>query len=264
MIPEGFVFSQSSLQSFLNCPCQFELMYLTKLAWPAQKYADTENFERDLAAGSALHQAIHRYLLGFDEYLIIKRLQVGSDPRIPIWFDNFRSRFSYLREKSNFIAEIPITIAVEPYWLTAKFDYLFLVDEKATIFDWKTSAKKPNKVQLQDSMQTKVYLTVAHNNHLISGKKLPTIRYWEANFPDLELVFTPDNQSLQRYAQGLENLIKQISMELEFPKTTVIKRCVYCRYRSYCNRGAIPGEAASDEAFDFVIAEGSEKIVSES
>lgn len=264
MIPEGFVFSQSSLQSYLNCPRQFELRYIKKLAWPAQKYADTEKYELDLAAGQALHQAIQRYLLGFDEHLILERLQAGKDPRIPIWFNNFRSRLGYLKEKPDFIAEVPVSIALEPYWLTAKFDYLCLDDGQASIFDWKTSARKPHKAQLEESMQTKVYLTVAQRAGIGLETKLPRIRYWEANFPDLDISFTPDEKALDRYARELQTLISEITSETEFPRTKVVERCVYCKYRSYCNRGATPGESAADQTFELAVADEREEILSES
>jgi hypothetical protein len=264
MIPEGFIFSQSSLQSFLNCPRQFDLTYLRKLAWPAQKYADTEKYQLDLAAGQALHQAIQRFLLGFDALLILERLQSGNDPRLPIWFTNFSSRFGYLKEKTNFIAEVPISIPFEPYWLTAKFDYLCLENGKVAIFDWKTSARKPPKSLLEESLQTKVYLTVACEADLRLSMISPSIRYWEANFPDLELVFQPDEVALQHIANELHELIHVITVEKEFPKTNELVRCVYCKYRSYCNRGGIPGETSSDEAFDITVREGIEDISDES
>ena len=264
MIPGGFIFSQSSLQSYVNCPRQFELRYITKLAWPAQKYADTEKYELDLAAGQTLHQAIQRYLLGFPEGLILEGLQAGNDPRIPIWFSNFHSRLGYLKGNPDFIAELPVSIALEPYWLTAKFDYLCLENGRASIFDWKTSARKPRKAQLQESMQTKVYLNVAQRSGIGLETKSPTIRYWEANFPDLELTYTPTQADLERQFGELKTLINEIATETEFSRTKVLGRCVYCRYRSFCNRGAIPGESASDEAFALAVANGNEEILSES
>ena len=264
MISEGFTFSQSSLQSYLNCPRQFELRYLQKLAWPAQKYADAEKYELDLAAGQCLHQAIQRYLLGFDEGLILERLQAGKDPRIPIWFSNFRTRLGYLKEKPDFIAEVPVAILFGQYWLTAKFDYLCLENGQTSIYDWKTSAKKPGRTQLQESMQTKVYLTVAHQSGQGSDNETQTIRYWEANFPDLELAFAPDEKALGRYENELKALINEVAAQTEFPMTKSIQRCVYCKYRSYCNRGAIAGESASDEAFEQMVAGEIEEIKSES
>jgi CRISPR/Cas system-associated exonuclease Cas4 (RecB family) len=264
VIPEGFIFSQSSLQSYLNCPRQFDLRYLKKLAWPAQKYADTEKYELDLAAGQTLHQAIQRYLIGFDEGLILEGLKAGSDTRIPIWFNNFRSRLGYLKDKAAFIAEVPVSISFEQFWLTAKFDYLSLENEQASIFDWKTSAKKPRKAQLQQSMQTKVYLTVAQGSRKGLEITVPKMRYWEANFPDLDFTFAPDEAAMNRHAVELKALISEISTQTELARTKVIGRCVYCKYRSYCNRGTMPGESASDEAFELAMVDGREEIESES
>ncbi len=263
MITEGFSFSQSSLQSYLNCPRQFELRYIKKLTWPAQRYADAEKYELDMAAGQTLHQAIHRYLLGFDGTLILDKLQAGRDHRIPIWFNNFRAKLGYLKEKPDFIAEVPVSIALGPYWLTAKFDYLYLENSQPMIFDWKTSSKKPRKAQLQESMQTKVYLTVAHKAGLGMETKLPTIRYWEANFPDLDLTFMQEEVGLDRYRIELKMLINQIIAATEFPRTKVVERCVYCKYRSYCNRGVMAGESDADQGFEFALLEGKEEILSE-
>lgn len=254
MIPDGFSFSQSSLQSYLNCHRKFELLYLQKLAWPAQKYADAEKFELDLEAGQSLHQAIQRFLLGFDEGLILERLHAGKDPRIPVWFSNFRKRLGYLKDKTDFIVEIPVSILSGQYWLTAKFDYLCLENGQTLIFDWKTSAKKPGKTLLQESIQTKVYLTVARQAVQELEMPAPSIKYWEANFPDLDLTIAPDEKTLARYAADLKTLIDEIAAQSDFPMTKVPQRCVYCKYRSYCSRGALPGEAAADEAFEQMLA----------
>ncbi|HSN94780.1 MAG TPA: PD-(D/E)XK nuclease family protein [Anaerolineaceae bacterium] len=264
MIPDGFAYSQSSLQSYLNCPRQFELRYLQKLTWPAQKYADTEKYELDMAAGQCLHQAIHRFLLGFDKAVILESLQNGKDPRIPIWFNNFQSRLGHLKEKADFIAEIPVSIPFEMYLLTAKFDYICFENEQTTIFDWKTSARKPRGTQLAESMQTKVYVTVAQRFREKSEISTPKMRYWEANYPDLELSFAPDTKTLGRYESELKALIYEIGTQTEFPMTQSVQRCVYCKYRSYCNRGALPGEAASDEDFEQMVSGEMEEIRRES
>lgn len=264
MLPNDFVFSQSSLQSYLNCPKQFELLYLKRITWPAQKYADSEIFEIDLAAGQKLHLAIQRYLLGLDEQQIYAQIDSDPDPRISIWFTNFIRHFGYLRQKESFLVENPLTVPLGEFCLTAKYDFLMLENVLTSIFDWKTSAKKPSLPQLAAKIQTKVYLLVAHIAGLFGKDSLPQMRYWEANYPQLDLTISPTLKDLSRFSEEINRLIQKIAVETEFQKTQNLTRCVYCRYRSYCQRGNIPGLAEGDAEFHEAVSDESEQVADES
>ncbi|MEA4811990.1 MAG: PD-(D/E)XK nuclease family protein [Anaerolineaceae bacterium] len=250
MIPSDFIFSQSSLQSYKNCPRLFELLYLKHLAWPAQKYSDAEKYELDLEAGKILHQAICRYLLGFDARNILSNLEAGRDPRLPIWFGNFLGAFPELIEEPALAAEYSLTIPFQNYRLMAKFDCITLKDGGPIIYDWKSSAKKPSLTLLEASMQTKVYLTAASSLGEDRSKTLPLIRYWEANYPQLPLIIQSDENKLSQYRADLAKLIAEIEACEGFALTEQTKRCQYCKYRSYCKRGSNAGSTEDDAAFD--------------
>jgi len=63
-LPLPFVFTQSNLQSFLNCPYQFYLRYVLHFQWPAAQARDLLQFEADRLAGARFHQLVHQLFLG--------------------------------------------------------------------------------------------------------------------------------------------------------------------------------------------------------
>ena len=63
--------------------------------------------------------------------------------------------------------------------------------------------------------------------------------YWFANYPDLPEKFIYDKDKFQADATSLTEMIALIERleEDDFALTDDIKKCRYCVYRSYCDRG---------------------------
>jgi len=63
-LPEGFIFSQGSLQDFVDCRRRFQLRYLKRLAWPALETEPALEAERYLQQGALFHRMVQQHLLG--------------------------------------------------------------------------------------------------------------------------------------------------------------------------------------------------------
>ena len=85
-IPTDFIFSQNSIQTYLDCPRRFELMFLLRQSWPAPITEPNLEFEKHLKLGERFHLLVQQYLAGIPEKLI-----EGSivDPDLSRWWKNY-------------------------------------------------------------------------------------------------------------------------------------------------------------------------------
>jgi hypothetical protein len=103
-------------------------------------------------------------------------------------------------------------------------------------------------------MQTRVYraLLVQAGTYLNGGTPiLPgqvEMVYWYADFPSEPTRFPYDAAQYKRDWDALTGIIKEISALRTFPLTEDEKKCAYCPYRSYCNRGGKAGALEDAEA----------------
>jgi len=66
-IPTDFIFSQNSIQTYLDCPRRFELMFLLRQSWPAPITEPNLEFEKHLKLGERFHLLVQQYLAGIPE-----------------------------------------------------------------------------------------------------------------------------------------------------------------------------------------------------
>ena len=93
MFSEGFQFSQSSLQDFIECRQRFKLRYIDHLAWPALESESYMQFEHLADLGARFHKMIHQYFLGIDSEHLSNTLM---DEKLYTWWQNF---FAFAQEQ---------------------------------------------------------------------------------------------------------------------------------------------------------------------
>ncbi|MEW6094604.1 MAG: PD-(D/E)XK nuclease family protein [Chloroflexota bacterium] len=248
--PTGFTFSQSSLQDYSDCPRRFELRYLQQLQWPAVESEPALENEHRQQEGQLFHRLAQQHLLGIPAE---KLTPLASTPNLRRWWEN------YLKIEVDFTGytkytEITLSAPIFTFRLLAKYDLVAVQEEKATIVDWKTYAKRPRNEWMASRLQTRVYRTllVRAGAHLNSGKPLEPEQvemvYWYADHPSEPTRFHYDSAQYQRDWSGLEKLVQEITAAAEFPKTDDEHKCAFCTYRSYCERGSLAGEGEDVEA----------------
>jgi CRISPR/Cas system-associated exonuclease Cas4 (RecB family) len=249
-VPDGFVFSQSSLQDYLDCPRRFELRYLDRLVWPAVTAEPAAELERHLADGERFHLLVQQYFAGVDPQILdplAERQGLGE------WWTAFREHPVRDLPERRFV-EVSLQTQVGRYRLAAKFDLLaFDADGRAVIVDWKTSRQRPLRNASMQRAQTLVYpLVLADAGHALTGgdKLSPdriTMIYWFAAYPQQPEVLYYSQPQYEGDRQRLADLLAEIDARTVFDKTTDERHCRFCSYRSLCGRGTRAGDAA---AFD--------------
>jgi len=294
-LPTGFVFSQSSLQDYVDCQRRFQLRYIQKRAWPAVEAEPAMDNELYMQRGSQFHHMAHQYWLGVPAEKIAR--QVEGDEVLSRWWQNFTqsqdfksfSPQSHQNASQNFrslkpLPEINLSAPIGDFRIMAKYDLLIIqtlrVSEEdlahgdtsenpkglnATIYDWKTSRKQPNREWLIHRMQTRVYsyLLAQAGAQLNGGEPFKPEQiemiYWYTDFPDQPARFPYSQQQFdedEAYLTGLLAEIKSMGEE-DAPLAEDERRCRFCVYRSLCNRGVEAGPLEEAEG-DWEVEEGFE------
>ncbi len=248
-LPANFVFSQSSLQDYVDCPRRFSLRYLTQMVWPGAESEPVAEYERRQQEGLLFHRLVQQHLLGLpDERL--GRLATGPD--LERWWQNFLEADLDLKG-SDLHTELTLTSPIGKYRLVAKYDLVARRNGTVRIFDWKTYARRPREEELANRWQTRVYrfLMVKAGTYLNGGVPiLPEqvqMLYWFADYPSNPVVLPYDKSQLARDGSALEAIITEISAADEFRLTDDLDHCRFCIFRSYCDRGKVAAISAGED-----------------
>jgi CRISPR/Cas system-associated exonuclease Cas4 (RecB family) len=259
-LPEGFLFSQSNLQDYVDCQRRFQLRHILHQAWPAVEAEPYLENERLIDQGAKFHKIVRQHLVGVPESQISQ--SIAADETMISWWDKYLHAINtgilgFINEKGNqHFEEVALSVPVGEFRLIAKYDLLVSKpDGKFFILDWKTSQNHPKRRWLVDRLQTHVYpyvLTGASSGFLGISQPDPSqieMIYWFTNQPEHPERFPYNQSSYLEDTTYLGNLIRTINDKSEsiFPLTPDIKRCQFCTYRSLCNRGVKPGDLLQSE-----------------
>jgi hypothetical protein len=278
-LPQGFLFSQSSLQAFGTCPRKFELQYLQHLAWPAVKSEPAMKQERTEKLGAAFHRLAQQHLSGLPQDRLLASASANrlSTGQLESWWEAFMDYGDRLPPAPGELASIrklpEVSLVMEadfgefgryPYRLIAKYDALALVDcgeeRTASILDWKTWKGKPNRDHLLEKVQTQVYsyILVHAGAQYNEGKPFHPDQvemiYWFAEYPDQPIRLPYTVSRYQQDAARLAGLIKLVEKSdvQGYVQSDDAKSCPWCVYRSLCDRGVEAGGLdGAEEPDDF-------------
>ena len=262
-LPASFTFSQSSLQDYFDCPRRFQLRYIEHLAWPAVETEPALENERRQQEGQLFHRIVQQHLVGLPTG---KLARLANTPDLSRWWENYLGYTFDINDYAQY-TELTLTAPVGTHRLLAKYDLVAIKagdavpDEgKAIIFDWKTYHKRPKDEWMAARMQTRVYrallIQAAAYLNIPSGENHGTpfrpeqveMIYWYADFPSEPTRFPYSAAQYKRDWDTLTDVVNEIGNHRHFPLTEDEKKCAYCPYRSYCNRGGKAGTIDESEA----------------
>jgi CRISPR/Cas system-associated exonuclease Cas4 (RecB family) len=259
-LPSTFIFSQSNLQDYVDCPRRFYLKHLLHLAWPSIESEPVQENELFRLRGERFHKMVHQLLIGIPVDRISSQ---NTDVTLASWWKSFLSSHQDLltAQTSQLYPEYTLSTRLAGYRLLAKYD-LLLAHEDGTwiIYDWKTYRTRPRRERLSARLQTRLYPFILSSppNPSSSAPENLKLDYWYANFPAQPEVFSYSPAQYEQDSQSLTQLIKSIEAaakedsENAHPKTLQLDRCLFCVYRSLCNRGIRAGEGAEAEEVDLL------------
>jgi predicted RecB family nuclease len=237
-----FVFSQSSLQDYVDCARRFELRFLQQLRWPAIESEPIQTHEEHMRLGERFHHLLHQHIAGVP--LDKLTMQLG-DPQIQKWWSTYQ-RWNFQNIPEQRFPELTLSAPLEDFRLLAKFDLLAIeAGRQAVIVDWKTAPRVPPRDQLERRLQTVVYRYVLARagTDFNAGEPIApehiTMVYWYVNgetqaFPYSTAQFAQDERDLLA-------LMTEAAHRDAYPLTNNNRQCSFCTYRSLCDRGIRAG-----------------------
>lgn len=245
--------SQSSLQDYVDCARRFQLRYMDRLVYPANESEPALENEKHQHEGEFFHRLVQQYLIGIPAERVGK---IANSLNLQRWWENFLSQndIQSLRGRADLHTETTLSAPLGGYRLVAKYDLIATVDGKAVIYDWKTYRKRPRDEWLAARMQTRVYraLLVHAGAHLNNGVAFEPeqieMMYWFADFPNEPARFVYTSAQYKRDWDLLIKLTDEIQAASSFQLTDDRTKCLFCTYRSYCERGIGAGDVDQAEA----------------
>lgn len=247
-LPANFQFSQNNLQDYVDCPRLFELRHLLHCRWPALQSEPVLELEHHLEQGSRFHQLVHQHTLGIPVEQLTNQAQ---DADLRRWWENYLQNAPFNALPEQRFPEYTLSTPFENYRLIAKYDLIAIEPgQRAIIVDWKTSGHKSSRFRLKARLQTRLYpLILIEAGDYLNGRNpiLPEqveMIYWFTDFPDEPETFIYSQAEYQSDRAYLHRLIEEIQnhKEGQFLYTPMEKRCLFCNYRSLCNRGSRAGD----------------------
>lgn len=229
-----FCYSQNSINTYKSCPLKFKYKYIDKINW---KSDDVENrdYYKSLKMGRDFHLICERYfsniplgINGEDENNIkfikwtekIKKLLPMNDDRI--YLPEYEVRYNYLG-----------------YDIQAKYDLVVLGKDSIEIWDWKTETRKIDYKNVENRIQTIVYMFLAKEVILkLENKDVCTknikMKYYQPEY-DVEAITIPYND--EKHTSNKEKIINYIRLieENTYEKNKNRKHCQYCEFNKLCN-----------------------------
>lgn len=259
-----FSFSQSSLQDYEDCNRRFQLRHIEQLRWPAVETAPLLENERRQLEGQQFHRMIQQYLIGLPAEKITQMAAGSESADLARWWDNFRAALSLnlanLSQGLNF-PEQSLSAPIGMHRLLAKYDLIQVQEGRATIYDWKTYHHRPRDEWVAVRPQTRVYLSLlaGAGAHLNGGQPFAPEQiemvYWYAEYPSEPARFSYDTARRGREWDALTALVNEIAARQSFPLTDDEKKCGYCPYRSFCERGVEAREGEERDPDSETLAE---------
>jgi hypothetical protein len=243
------LFSQSSLQDYADCPRRFQLRYIDHLSYPAIESEPAIENEKRQREGEYFHRLAQQRLLGMD---VASLARLANTPNLSRWWQNFIDTAPSL-DGYTILTEYSLTVPLGQVRLVAKYDLLAFKDGQALIYDWKTSQRRPANEWLAARWQTRVYPALLSKSGSSLGEGTELIPeniqmiYWFPEFPSEPAVFNYNSAQFDRDWSALSSLADEILCAADFPQTDEEKKCGFCTYRSYCNRGVHAAGGLPDE-----------------
>ena len=248
----------------MDCAQRFKLRYLDRLSYPAAETEPTLENEKHQQEGEYFHRLVQQHLIGIPAEQIAKFANTANLQR---WWENFQNSKDLTglhevspkqsggsRDLTGLYPEATLSVPLGQHRLLAKYDLIAVKDGKATIYDWKTYRKRPRNEWLVARMQTRVYraLLVQAGAHLNGGKPFEPEQiemiYWFADFPEDPARFPYTSAQYQRDWDTLLKLSEEVATATSYPLTEDRQKCLFCTYRSYCERGIRAGDMDQAEA----------------
>lgn len=232
----GFEFSQNALNTFKICSKKFGYKYEKGINW---KKEDEEEYYKSLKYGVEFHLMCERY---FSDIPVGNFIGDKKYEKFNMWLERVKQVVPIYKDRE-YLPEYGLSLKIDKESrLNVKYDLAIVYRENGIlcidIWDWKTENRKINYNDLENRMQTIVYMSVAYEIiPKIYGKNNEKVRvrmyYYQPEYYLDPIEIKYNEEKFQRDKNKINSLIKEIKKS-DF-KDKNLNSCKFCEFNRLCN-----------------------------
>lgn len=247
---DNFLYSQNSINTYKNCPLKFKFKYIDKLNWKQDDEGSREYYE-NLRLGTDFHLICERHFSN-----IPTGIEYADNKEFNIWLDKIK-RLVPIKKNKIYLPEYEVRYRLGKFNIQAKYDLIVLDENNISIWDWKTENRKLEYKNVENRIQTLVYL-------FLCGEVVNKIHNLNLDYENISInYYQPEyyNEPITiRYSEERHNSIKkQIEVYIDNIRKTNYddessikntKHCKFCEFNKLCNNEDINYIILEDEIYE--------------
>lgn len=239
-----FSYSQNSINTYKSCSLKFKYKYIDKINW---KYDDIESrdYYESLKLGRDFHLICERYF---------SNIPLGhiSEAKFDKWIEKIK-KLVPIEDEFIYLPEYELRYNLEGYNIQAKFDLVILGKNSIDIWDWKTESKKIDYKNVENRMQTIVYMFLSKEvipkleNINIDSNNIK-MKYYQPDFDNNPVSIS---YSDEKHVENRKKIIGYIEMmqKNDYEENKNKKHCQFCEFNKLCNGQAVDYSILEDEIY---------------
>ncbi len=245
---ESLIYSQNMINTYKSCPVKFKYKYIENINW---KDIDntTKQYEDSLIIGTEFHLICERYFTriptGINEKSNLKYLD---------WIQKIESIFNITENDSRiFLPEYEVKMKINKSIVSAKYDLIVIDKDKLEIWDWKTENKELEYKNVQNRMQTILYMYLAKEvipkifDIDIKYENI-SMNYYQPQFNSPALSIKYNENIHKRNGDIISGYIRNIKNDNCTIKN--INHCKYCEFNKLCNNEDVKYDELEEEIYE--------------
>ena len=203
----------------------FEYIYIDGLSGKAP----TPKLREKIQKGVDFHILAERYFSGMDDYFYVE------EPKLLEWMATLEDEYPMdIHGRSEF----EVKQNIDGIKIMAKFDLLVVEDKKIKIIDFKTNEREYRVKNIEDNIQTKVYMYILGENlkRIFPKARLEDIfmEYFQLNFPKNKIIIEYNEKKHEKNKMFLQKLIRKIEKDKKTFFEREFENCEKCGFETFC------------------------------
>lgn len=247
---ENFLFSQNSINTYRSCPLKFKFKYVDKLNWKQDDEGSRDYYE-NLKLGSDFHLICERYFSN-----IPTGIEFLNNEEFNIWLEKIK-RLIPIKDDKLYLPEYEVRYSLNNFKIQAKFDLVVVDKDSISIWDWKTENRKIEYKDVENRVQTLVYLFLASETigkiyNLDIDYENIKLSYYQPEYYNEPITITYSNEKHKINKKQLENYIENILNTNYDEEKNIknIKHCKFCEFNKLCNNEAVNYSTLEEEIYE--------------
>lgn len=251
-----FSYSQNSINTYKSCPLKFKYKYIDNINWKHDDIESREYYE-GLKVGREFHLLCERYFsnipLGIDE---------NNQSDFALWINKIKKVIP-INKENIYLPEYEVRYNLFGDEIQAKYDLVIIKKDKIEIWDWKTENRKINHKNVENRMQTIVYMFLAKEViaklYDINIKALNIeMKYYQPLFDDgpINISYSDEKHNINKNKlNDYINMIKHTKYDNEqidykYELISNKNHCKFCEFNKLCNGDDINYNILEEEVYE--------------